>query len=213
MAFDPVIHHVEMCVLNADDTLYKLKKFGFKLFAKRVTPLCKQLVVRVGEVNFIITQRNIGTVPFTTTSDGTKVRCEDLTTFCCEDTHVHSIDSVFNVAFEVRNIELVVNRIKSGGGQVVQPISTLKDTYGELRYCIVKSLCGNVLHTIIQKSTYSGFLVGFELVGERDDNLEDEAYCINYIDHVTMAVHRGFSESVLEFYETSFGMTKFRISK
>ncbi|KAG8197344.1 hypothetical protein JTE90_013471 [Oedothorax gibbosus] len=209
----PVIHHVVMCVLNADDTFDRLRKFGFKLFAKRETPLCKELVLRIGQVNFIITERKDDASPYTKYSDGSKIRSEHFTTFCCENQENHEIDSVFNVAFEVRDIQLVVNRIKSGGGSanVIQPITTLTDTNGEMKYCLIKSVCGNVVHCILQKSSYHGFLVGYEVMEDAFEDDSETQYGINFVDHVTLACHSGHSEEILRFYEMCFGMKKFSI--
>ncbi|GIY74533.1 4-hydroxyphenylpyruvate dioxygenase-like protein [Caerostris extrusa] len=103
---EPVVHHLEVCVCDALEALDRFKKFGFQLFAKRITPLCKQFVLKHGEaVFFVITERQPDYVADSTwkkVQDGVVSRAEPLTTLCCEDSNTHEVDTVFNLAFSVK---------------------------------------------------------------------------------------------------------------
>lgn len=90
---------------------------------------------------------------------------EHWTVFCCRDQSTHTIDSVFNVALVVKNVDDVTNRVRSLGGQVLQEPTDICDDFGRVRYSIVASCCGNIVHTLLDKVGYDGeFLPGYEYV-------------------------------------------------
>ncbi|GFT22267.1 4-hydroxyphenylpyruvate dioxygenase [Nephila pilipes] len=210
---EPVVHHLELCVCDANDTLKRLRKYGFKLFAKRQTPFCESLAVKLGRIILVVSQRHYNAV-----IHNDAIRSEPLTILCCEDNSQtqHSIDTVFNLAFSVKKADLnkITENIKSIGGKVIQPPTQVQDEHGTLTYAIIKSCCGNIVHTLINKDDYHGpFCTGFETV-ESDtcgEVLDNNTLDIDYIDHVTFACYSGNSESIIEFYEKCFGMNRFQI--
>lgn len=97
---------------------------------------------------------------------------EHWTVFCCEGAPCHTIDSVFNVALAVKDVDAVTKRVKSRGGQVLKEPSNFSDANGVVRYSIVTSCCGNIVHTLIDKKMYSGtFLPGFETLDNDEGKL------------------------------------------
>ncbi|KFM82147.1 4-hydroxyphenylpyruvate dioxygenase-like protein, partial [Stegodyphus mimosarum] len=209
----PVVHHVEMCVRDGRHTLASLKHYGFRLHAQRVTPFCKQWVIKLGEVFFIITERQKNYVKHSIWNENT-VRAEPWTVLCCESQSAHEVDTVFNVSFCVKNVKNVTGRVRSLGASVIQPPTSVKDEKnGHVSYSIVRSCCGNVVHTLINKDDYTGsFLPGFETV---DTIIEDssETTGVTHIDHVTLACSPGHSSSIISWYESCFGMQRFSISR
>ncbi|GIY63440.1 probable 4-hydroxyphenylpyruvate dioxygenase 2 [Caerostris darwini] len=148
--------------------------------------------------------------------DGVVSRAEPLTTLCCEDSNTHEVDTVFNLAFSVKKSDLknITERILSQGGEVIEAPTEVSDEHGKISYAIVKSNCGNIVHTLINKDEYSGpFLAGFDVV-ENSENIECDSteLKISGIDHVTFACYSGNSERVIRFYERCFGMKRFQIS-
>lgn len=81
------------------------------------------------------------------------------TVFCCkEDQGDDHIDSVFNVAVEVENLTQLLKIVrKESGTQIIQDVTSIDGPDGRVEFAIIKSCCGNVVHTTIQKSAgYTG---------------------------------------------------------
>ncbi|KAK7069320.1 hypothetical protein SK128_010254 [Halocaridina rubra] len=95
---------------------------------------------------------------------------EHWTVFCCEKTSRHIRDSVFNVALTVKDIDTVTERVKSHGGRVIKEPTEISDAEGRVRYSVVSSCLGNIVHTLIDKKHYKGtFLPGFESIEKHDE--------------------------------------------
>ncbi|KAK8722769.1 hypothetical protein OTU49_012026 [Cherax quadricarinatus] len=100
---------------------------------------------------------------------------EHWTVFCCRAKADHTIDSVFNVALVVKDVDQVTERVRSQGGQVIREPADISDAFGQVRYSIVTSCCGNIVHTLIDKSNYKGdFLPGFEAIQKFQDYAEED---------------------------------------
>ncbi|KAK3877492.1 hypothetical protein Pcinc_017818 [Petrolisthes cinctipes] len=105
---------------------------------------------------------------------------EHWTIFCCRQDDSHTIDSVFNLALVVKDVDKVTAKVRSLGGTVIREPDTILDKVGSVRYSIVASRCGNVVHTLIDKRQYKGeFLPGYnnnwterEKMGDTSDNLQ-----------------------------------------
>ena len=125
---------------------------------------------------------------------------------------------VFNVALRVHDTEGCVNRLSNQNVQIIKPLQTISDLSGSVRMCSIKSCVGNVVHTLVDDSRYSGlFLPGFVSTqncgkissgkNEAETWKEKEvAGDLHYIDHVTLCTHCGSSASVISWYGRCFGM-------
>ena len=75
---------------------------------------------------------------------------------CCQDKD-HIRDTVFNVALTVgSHLEDIVEKIKNRHGieQILVPLCSISDC----RLAVIKSCCGNVIHTLLDKKTsFKGF--------------------------------------------------------
>lgn len=88
---------------------------------------------------------------------------EHWTVFCCQNSTTHTIDSVFNVALVVKDVDGVTEKVRSQGGKVLREPANISDAFGHVRYSIVSSCCGNIVHTLIDMKNYKGnFLPGYE---------------------------------------------------
>ncbi|XP_045138764.1 4-hydroxyphenylpyruvate dioxygenase-like protein isoform X2 [Portunus trituberculatus] len=187
------LHHVEICVGEENDLLNTLiKSFSFTLIARHLTPLSTKWALKHGSAVFVITKRKKDKKHLNNVTDdvsgnfdkGKKLvngqtnlssesplivsndlfnDLEHWTVFCCQDQTSHAIDSVFNVALVVRDVDEVTKRVETQGGRVLRKPTILKDSHGQVKYSIVTSCLGNVVHTLIDKQNYSGeFLPGFQ---------------------------------------------------
>lgn len=126
--------------------------------------------------------------------------------FCCANNPIHRIDSVFNVALEVKNLESVTARMQKIGGKLFHPVTEVEDNKGKVRYSIVGSCCGNIVHTLLDKSQYKGdFLPTF------DESIKTEgAEPFTHMDHLTFVCYPGESSGIIKWYQECLGMQKFK---
>lgn len=193
------LHHVEMCVSNGRNIVsYFTEKLGFSLRACRNTPLSKQWVVGSQRAVFLVTQRlasNFASEPV------------DFSQFCCDGNH--SVDSVFNVALEVKDVDNITAKMQKHGGRLLQPVTNVSDSLGSVRYSVISSCCGNIIHTLLDKSKYKGdFLPSFNSVCSEPTNQE----IITHMDHITYVCHPGESSSIIDWYQACLGMKKFKVN-
>lgn len=215
------IHHVEFGVQNGLKHVKSfLRQYKFQLAGIRTTPAAKQWLLCTRAVRFLITELT-----------------KDIST-THRDPYIHSWsfspkgdvpkhDSVFNVALRVKNIDGCVARLAKHNVQIVKPLQTISDRAGSVRVCTVKSCVGNVVHTLVDDSEYSGlFLPGFERIENNCDLILDDQGAtesnarlspspsdLHHIDHVTFCTHCGSSANVINWYEKCFGMKRFFINR
>ncbi|XP_045618089.2 4-hydroxyphenylpyruvate dioxygenase-like protein isoform X1 [Procambarus clarkii] len=135
---------------------------------------------------------------------------EHWTAFCCRDEAAHTIDSVFNVALVVKDVDSVTELVRSQGGQVLREPADISDDFGHVRYSIVTSCCGNIVHTLINKNNYKGdFLPGYETTEDLNEYAGQENKvnkhlfdnCISFANNVN-------SPSVIQDINVSDGIPK-----
>ena len=195
------LHHVELCVANGKNMVsYFTDKLGFSLRAWRETLFSQQWVVGSQKSTFVVTERKNEAPEHTKTSSSAP-----FTAFCCSKRH--RIDSVFNVALEVKNVESVTERMRSEGGTLFHPVTEVEDDFGKVRYSIVGSCCGNVVHTLLDKTSYRGFFLPtfHEIVS---DTIKHEDL-ITHVDHMTYVCRPGESSEIIRWYEKCLGAEKF----
>ena len=162
---------------------------------------------------------------------------DNWTVFCCGESNTHTIDSVFNVALEVKNVAKITENVRNFGGTVIKDLTEITDSFGSIKYSIVKSCCGNIVHTLIDKSKYTGsFLPSFQITRPLDcDKIEtnspiikngsndisnfekkgnilenlDKNKLTTHMDHVTFVCWPGKSTDLITWYEKCFGMKRF----
>lgn len=213
------VHHAEFYVQDGENLTRELtNKFRFSYFAKRPTKSHIQWVLCSGDARFLITQpkysygsneRSLDDYddPFITnnsssgcdnTMGSTKLSTPKNT--CC------------NVALKVKDVTGCVQRVCRTGGIVLKPPRTITDDYGSVEVATIRSCVGNVVHTLINDSNYTGcFLPGFEAVECTVKNLVKPL--VTHIDHVTFACKMGTSSTVLKWYEDNLGMNRFMINR
>ncbi len=195
------LHHVEICVKNGRKLVtYFTDQLGFSLRASRSTSQSRQWVVGSQKSIFVVTER----VDFPP-KNGTTLSIPPFTHFCCSVSH--EVDSVFNVAVEVKNVDSATARMQEMGAKLHHPVSEVEDSNGIVRYSIVSSCCGNIVHTLLDKSRYTGsFLPTF--IPTSNETQNEEPY--THIDHVTYVCHPKESAGIVRWYEDCLGMKKFK---
>lgn len=202
------LHHVELCVRDGPSTVaYFSQRLHFSVWARRDTPAARQWVVRSRRSVFVVTQKRE-----TDEYQPCPNEAWPFLTFCCRGRH--QIDSVFNVALEVDDVDRVAEKMHRQGGRVYQaPTSTSpeRDAAGAVRYAVVGSCCGNVVHTLLDKRRYTGaFLPTFDAVADSIHVAGDEL--VTHVDHLTYVCRPGQSPAVLRWYEACLGARRFSAS-
>ncbi|XP_051274520.1 4-hydroxyphenylpyruvate dioxygenase-like protein [Dicentrarchus labrax] len=220
------LHHISLHVSNAEKAANDLvSKFKFNLFATRLTGSSRQLALKKGAAVFVVNerpnqrlneQRVGGTGGYT--GDPHRVNVgkysQDHPTKCLYDVSPHyTVDTVSNVCFEVEDVERSFRDLRHQGCNFLVPPTTVEDERGLVTYSVVKSIVGNVCHTLIDRTKYEGsFLPGFDVI-EKDFSLEeDNISCpITHFDHITYACPRKTTQQVMRWYEKLFGFQRFFI--
>lgn len=93
------------------------------------------------------------------------------------------------------------------------PHRQASDKNGTVEYACVKSCIGNVVHTLIDTSKYSGaFLPGFEAVEQPAEEFTQEQI-INGIDHVAFALPKQAALNSVQWYEGVLNMKRLVVNQ
>ncbi|XP_014849052.1 PREDICTED: 4-hydroxyphenylpyruvate dioxygenase-like protein isoform X2 [Poecilia mexicana] len=223
------LHHVSLHVSNGLKLAHDLvSKYKFNLFATRLTDKSRQVAFRKGTSVFVVNEGPVqGSVGLNEwPQDGgngehpdhaPRVHSEKhklSNPSCLYDVHTHHpVDSVSNVCFEVEDVERSFKVLRQLGCNFLVPPTTVEDENGLVTYSVVKSIVGNVCHTLVDKTKYGGtFLPGFT-IAEKDWSLEEEDLScpVTHFDHITYASPRKSSHQVIGWYEKLFGFQRFFI--
>lgn len=230
-AFLSRLHHISLHVSNVEKIANDLvSKFKFNLFATRLTDRSRQLAFRKGAAVFVVNENpNQSGVRLNEELSGitdihspvphrVNLGKDNQGHFlkCLYDVSPHyPVDTVNNVCFEVEDVERSFNALRHLGCNFLVPPTTVQDESGLVTYSVLKSIVGNVCHTLIDRSKYEGsFLPGFKVI-EKDYSLEDEDLScpITHFDHITYACPRRTTQQVMRWYEQLFGFQRFFIDR
>ncbi|XP_037612000.1 4-hydroxyphenylpyruvate dioxygenase-like protein [Sebastes umbrosus] len=216
------LHHIALHVSNAEKISIDLvSKFKFSLFATRLTDSSRQLAFRKGASVFIVNERpNLSSVRPNGELLITDTRVPHVgkynrynPTECLYDVSAnYPVDTVSNVCFEVEDVQRSFRALRDLGCNFLVPPTTVQDESGAVTYSVLKSVVGNVCHTLIDRTKYKGiFLPGFDVI-EKDLPEEDMSSCpITHFDHITYVCHRKTTHQVMRWYEELFGFHRFFI--
>lgn len=218
------LHHISLHVSNVEKISKDLvSKFKFNLFATRLTDRSRQLAFRKGAAVFIVNERPkqdskelLGiTDRYSQRVNVGKYKQEN-SSACLYDVSTHyPVDTVSNVCFEVEDVERSFKALRHLGCNFLVPPTTVEDEGGLVTYSVLKSIVGNVCHTLIDRTKYEGnFLPGFDVVEKNCSLQEDDMSCpITHFDHITYACPRKTTHQVMRWYEQLFGFQRFFIDR
>ncbi|XP_075688179.1 4-hydroxyphenylpyruvate dioxygenase-like protein [Rhinoderma darwinii] len=187
------LSHITLQVSNPQKIISDLvTKYRFRPFAARgldgVAPC--QVALRNGKVVFIVNETS---------------KCSTL--LYDSPVPLPSLDTACNVSYEVEDVPGLCQRLVSNGCSLLVPPTHLHSEAGSVSYCVVKSLLGNVRHTLIDRTRYTAaFLPGFQPLEKEEDGSPENVECI---DHVTYACPRGSTPQVMEWYRRCLGFQHF----
>lgn len=221
------LHHISLHVSNAEKIANDLvSKFKFDLFATRVTDKSRQLALRKGAAVFVVNERpnqspvrlneELPGITDRYSPDPHPVSVGKYGQECLYDVSpLCPVDTVSNVCFEVEDVERSFGALRRQGCKFLVPPTTIQDEGGRVTYSVVKSIVGNVCHTLIDRTKYNGsFLPGFDVI-EKDCSSADEDMCcpVTHFDHITYACPRKTTHQVMRWYEGLFGFQRFFIDR
>lgn len=120
-------------------------------------------------------------------------------------------DGVKDVAFEVDNLEWIVQRAREQGGQIVMEVHEEKDEHGSVRMASIQTY-GDTIHTLVERQHYNGpFLPGFQLVTGHGNPLFDLLVPprLNFVDHCVGNQPDQQMETVAQWYERVLDFHRF----
>ncbi|XP_017338438.1 4-hydroxyphenylpyruvate dioxygenase-like protein [Ictalurus punctatus] len=216
------LHHISLHVSNVDKLALDLvSKFQFRVFAARLTAGARQLAFRKGAAVFVVNERpscgGEALLPGHRNRRVARSHGDDVGPGCVGgilyDVRPHySVDSACNVCFEVEDVERSSESLRARGCDLLVPPTRVRDDCGLVTYSVVKSVVGNVCHTLVDTSRYRGpFLPGFCDVGTGAE--EDPRCPVTHFDHVTYACPRRSTAEVMRWYERNFGFQRFFICR
>ncbi|KAL0964786.1 hypothetical protein UPYG_G00328920 [Umbra pygmaea] len=233
-AFLSRLHHIALHVSNVNKIAHDLVvKFKFNLFSARLTDNSKQLAFRKGAAVFVVNERpnqsppginggatcNTGRIShiqsehqFTKTIGTGKYKNNTDSTFLYDVQPQYYVDTACNVCFEVDDMERSFNFLSKQGCDFLVPPTKVYDDKGFVTYSVVKSIVGNVNHTLIDSTKYKGrFLPGFNTVQNLANDGTLDPCPVTHFDHITYACPRLCTQQVIRWYEKHFGFQRFFI--
>ena len=191
------VHHVRFAVKNVNKFVKLLRtQLQFYPYAARIvssnTSVESTVVLRHQDVIVIIDQRE----------ESNELLGEN--EFCWGNTS-YPVDTVCDLCLECSNIDKIVEKSFLYDKQCIQTsLTSHEDEFGTIKYAVLKPPIGNMQHTLVDLSNYTGpFLPGFKLYSNIDTtvaNPKAKPNLIQTIDHVAFAVHMSQTDTLLNWY-------------
>ncbi|EOB00359.1 4-hydroxyphenylpyruvate dioxygenase-like protein, partial [Anas platyrhynchos] len=149
--------------------------FRFHPVAMRETPQVRQLALRRGGRGAAVFLLNQRLAPSRAPSPD----------FLYDMDPQPALGTASNVCFEVEDVPGLCERLRGRGCSVPVPPTEVSDEGGSVTYGVVRSVVGNISHTLLDRSRYQGpFLPGFQPVRGAPHEAGDGVEITNF-DHIT----------------------------
>jgi hypothetical protein len=209
---------------------YLVSKLKFDLFAARHTDDVRQFAFRRGAAVFLVNERPLKSG---LTLNGETRDLQDQPTDLYNNLHnnsenghpqgclydvetPYSVDTVCNVCFEVQDVERSFKALLDQGCDLLVPPTVVQDSGGAVSYTVVKSIVGNVCHTLIDRTKYEGnFLPGFNHITNLSTSVadSDKSGTVSHFDHITYACPTNTTSQVMQWYDRCFGFKRFLLDR
>ncbi|CAL8305739.1 unnamed protein product [Boreogadus saida] len=221
------LHHISLHVSHVGNIAnYLVSKLKFDLFAARHTDEVRQFAFRRGAAVFLVNERPPKSG---LTLNGETRDLQDQPTDLYNNLHnnsdnghpqgclydvetPYSVDTVCNVCFEVQDVERSFKTLLDQGCDLLVPPTVVQDSGGAVSYTVVKSIVGNVCHTLIDRTKYEGnFLPGFNDITNLSTGVadSDKSGTVSHFDHITYACPTNTTSQVMQWYDRCFGFKRF----
>ncbi|CAK8697244.1 unnamed protein product [Clavelina lepadiformis] len=143
---------------------------------------------------------------------------EDSCNAICAGNTVYPVDTICDVCLCCSDIEDVLSRATSLDQCLFRTgTEHCEDTYGKVKFAVLKPPVGNVQHTLIDLSSYSGtFLPGFNLIDASKETVQrgtvNEDHLLKVIDHIAFALPVGQTDNVINWYSHVLGFSRLIIN-
>ncbi|XP_063156185.1 4-hydroxyphenylpyruvate dioxygenase-like protein [Candoia aspera] len=179
---------------------------GFELFATRDTEWKRQQAFQRGDAVFVVNERRELTGRKFSPSD-----CFQHKGILYDVNLQYRVSTASNICFEVEDVLGISQNLLEKGCKILIPPTTEADENGFVTYSVVRSIVGNVSHTLLDRSHYCGpFLPGFCEIEVAPKRFQEERETTHF-DHITYACPQGSSQAVLDWYKNCFGFQRFFI--
>nr|XP_039260424.1 4-hydroxyphenylpyruvate dioxygenase-like protein [Styela clava] len=200
------IHHIRFAVDNPEQfSRFLIQHFGFQYFAHRLNNPSAQssIAVKHHSVVFVIDKRN---------HDNTVLEVNgNLPNLFLNGNVNYPVDTVCDACFQCNNIDEILERVKTTqkGSCVIR--SKVEDLNGTVSYAVIQSPFGNLQHTLVDLSNYSGkFLPGFQI---NHNYVNSNHHYVECIDHLAYMVPTGLADSAIDWYNFVFEFERLFINK
>ncbi|CAF4946384.1 unnamed protein product, partial [Rotaria sp. Silwood1] len=210
------IHHVEFHTTRPQNLIdIFVQTYGFVLSATRTTCDYSQWLLESSQCKLIISTTT-AVAEKTTEMNCSQNHYEILTPLLGDETTRNLVinrDTAFNIALAVTSVQSVLDRTPDA--QVLVSRRKAVDQYGSIEYACIKSCIGNVVHSIIDMSQYSGsYLPGFlPITIDSSQEQKTNQNLLSTIDHVAFAMPRNSAKVAIEWYENVLGLKRFVINQ
>ncbi|CAH0751285.1 unnamed protein product [Diatraea saccharalis] len=188
--------HLTFWVSNAKQAAsYYVSRFGFEPVAyaglETGSRQTASYVVRLNKITFVL-----------------QAQYDPVETSFNKEVAIHG-DFVKDIAFEVENLDYIVEYAKKQGAVVVKDIWEAKDEFGSVRMAVLKTY-GDNTHTLVDRSKYKGaFLPGYQSLQTDPISKHLPKVEINFIDHVVANQPDNQMEPVGSWYERCLQFHRF----
>lgn len=115
---------------------------------------------------------------------------------------------VAGIAFQVRQLEAVVEQAVGSGAKLLEPIQVQKRSRGCLKWAQILGW-GNLVHTLVERTGTTPLLpIESATMPSRDDVVGTQLEMVNAIDHVVLNVDAGDLHRAVTWYETALGFQR-----
>ncbi|EDO35286.1 predicted protein, partial [Nematostella vectensis] len=124
-------------------------------------------------------------------------------------------DTVKDIALEVENVSYATEIVAVNGGTVLEFTKVCDDCYGTVTSSMIRSPCGNVCHSLLNTTKYTGlFLPGFkrsptQTYCQLNFNFTKPNNVITHVDHVAIACEKGSMLEIIDWYVKCLGFKRF----